>query len=247
MTSVVGIFCRDGVVIGADSSATFIAGQQRTIEQPTEKLWVVADNVIVAGSGYIGLDQRFHAIVEKAWDEHVFQKTPLEAAKWLTATAIQDFVSTSAPKGHYQALVAFPYQHKPQLCEWDINTFQPELKTERLWYCSIGSAQPITDPFLALMRDILWEHGCPGLHDGIFATTWALEHAVMVNPGGVNAPIRLAVLEHGPKGLLQARVLDDDELGEHRQNIKEAKRLLRDYRDRHRAPRMEEAPDIPQP
>ena len=51
MTAIVGVLCRDGVVIGTDSSATFTYGPQRTIEQPTEKLSIVDQSVIVAGTG----------------------------------------------------------------------------------------------------------------------------------------------------------------------------------------------------
>jgi hypothetical protein len=55
MTSVVGALCKDGVVVGSDSAATFVAGGMRTIEQPTEKLVVVRDHIIVAGTGQVGL------------------------------------------------------------------------------------------------------------------------------------------------------------------------------------------------
>ena len=41
MTSVVGILCKDGVVVGTDSSATFDNGQIRTIEQPFEKIEIM--------------------------------------------------------------------------------------------------------------------------------------------------------------------------------------------------------------
>ena len=67
MTAIVGILCQQAVVIGTDSSATFSSGSQQTIEQPIEKLLIVPDNIIVVGTGQIGLGQRFSAIVEKAW------------------------------------------------------------------------------------------------------------------------------------------------------------------------------------
>jgi 20S proteasome alpha/beta subunit len=31
MTAIVGVICKDGVVIGSDSAATFAAGRQNTI------------------------------------------------------------------------------------------------------------------------------------------------------------------------------------------------------------------------
>lgn len=66
MTILVGIKCKDGVLIGSDSSATFAAGQIRTIEQTTKKIEIVDGKIIVAGTGQIGLGQRFCHQVEQA-------------------------------------------------------------------------------------------------------------------------------------------------------------------------------------
>lgn len=46
-----------------------------------------------------------------------------------------------------------------------------------------------------LMREISWSGGPPNVQDATFAVTWALDHAVTCNPGGINAPVRIAVLE----------------------------------------------------
>ena len=94
---------------------------------------------------------------------------------------------------------------------------------------SKGSGQPITDPFLALMRSVFWKDRPPSVQDGTFAVTWALEHAIEANPGGINGPIRVAVLERGTTSgaSLSARFLDDWELEEHKENIAAAKDQLR--------------------
>jgi hypothetical protein len=96
------------------------------------------------------------------------------------------------------------------------------------------------------MREIYWQEGPPDTQDGIFTVTWALEHAVAVNPGGVNKPIYLAVLET-KKGQAQARLLKDDELDEHRQNVKAAKEQLRELRTQHQGILETEIPDVPRP
>ncbi len=234
MTSIVGVLCRDGVVIGSDSSATFGNGQLRTMEQPYQKLEVIGSHVLLAGTGQIGLGQRFSAVVKKTWDTKGFSRdekgnlrSAIEAAKHLCRQGINDFAETNAPKGQYGALVAFPCEQVFHLCEFSVDDFQPEMKTERLWYCSMGCAQPITDPFLAFVRDVFWSDGLPTVRDAINAVTWTLDHAVQVNPGGVNGPIQLGVLEKGSKGLLEAKSLSDAELGEARQFIHEAKQTLK--------------------
>ena len=143
MTAVVGVLCRDGVVIGTDSSATFGPGPQfRTIEQPTDKLDVIGEHLIIAGTGEIGLSQRFCAIAEMAWKEKLFQKPPLEVVKLLSRAAIEDMAQTYLQPGKYGALLAFPCGDIPCLCEFALHNFQPELKTDRLWYTSMGSAEP---------------------------------------------------------------------------------------------------------
>lgn len=243
MTILVGVYCKDGVVVGTDSAATFAAGQTRTIEQATRKIDIVGDHIIVAGTGQVGLGQRFTAVVEKAWTDKTFQKPALEVGKALAAATIADFGSTSAPK-QYGALVAFPCQQKPILCEFSVEHFQPELKTDRLWYTSMGSAQPITDPFLGFIRDVFWADGLPTCSEAVFAVTWTLSHAIKLNPGGVNGPIQMAVLA-SEKGKYTARLLDPGEIEAHEENVEGAMEHLRKYRDVLAGKNAAAAPDVP--
>src|SRR5258705_10616512 len=73
-TAIVGIRCKDGVVIGADSSATFgDGGGNRFIEQSTRrKIEIIGENVIVAGTGAVGHMQRFTAVTQKLWSDKAF-------------------------------------------------------------------------------------------------------------------------------------------------------------------------------
>src|SRR3990172_7901823 len=222
MTILVGLRCQEGVVIGSNSSATFTAPSINTIEQPTKKVIITADKVIVAGTGQHGLGQRFNALVEKAWSEKVFSgtnTTPLEIAKHLTAAGMKDFIETSVSKGEYGALVAFPCGKKFCLCEFAIKDFQPELKDENIWYVSMGSGQPIADPFLGLLRRVFWKDSPPRLSEGIFAVTWTLQQAIELNPGGIKGPSQIALLSADETGDLRARLLDNAELDEHLDSV----------------------------
>ena len=69
MTILIGVLCKDGVVVGTDSSATFVAGGFGTIEQPTKKIDIIDEKIIVAGTGQVGLGQRFSYQIKKAWSE----------------------------------------------------------------------------------------------------------------------------------------------------------------------------------
>lgn len=246
MTIIVGILCKDGVVVGADSAATFHAGQTRTIEQVTKKIEIVADRVIVATTGAGGMGQRFAAVVEQAWHDKVFTKPAIEVGKALSAAGISDFASTQAPRGTFGALVAFPCQQKPCLVEFGETDFQPELKTKNIWYVSMGSGQTIADPFLGLMREAFWDDGVPSCKDAEFVVTWILSQAIKLNPGGVNGPMQVAVLQPA-EGNFIARVLDQPEIDGHEENVEGLIQHMRKYRDILRGVKVEGAPDVPKP
>lgn len=240
MTAVVGILCQNGVVIGTDSSATFSAGRVRTIEQPCDKLRIIGNSVVIAGSGPVGMGQRFEAIVEEAWNKQLFKVSAISVVKTLSKNAIEDFTYTHAEKGQYSALVAFPVKKKFYLCEFAQTDFQPELKTENLWYVSLGSTQHITDSFLAFMRRVLWPSGPPPIPDAVFSTAWALQHAIEVNAGGVNAPAHIAVCHDSS---LQVELQKD--LSEHNLNIEDAIKALGEHCKHLLAPKEETIPDVP--
>ena len=243
MTSVVGIYCKDGCVIGTDSSITMSANSAvRTVEQLGEKISIVDNSVVIAGTGSFGLGQRFGCIIQKLWQEKSFQN-PNEVSKQISRLMHEDMRSTYLNPGQYGAFIAFPCQKGHYLCEYDPETFQPEFKNEKFWYGSMGSAQLITDPFLGFMRDVFWRDGLPTVTEAVFTVTWTLEHAITVNTGGVNGPIRIAVLEK-TKGVMTARVISDEELDEHRQSIADIKDSMKNVREKFKGENVS-VPNIP--
>ena len=247
MTAIVGILCSDGVVIGTDSSTTFaVAGGVTSIEQPTEKIEIIGEGIILAGTGAVGLNQRFTEVIKRALADKKFKGDRNNLSKYLCRLMIEDFQYTGVQPGRhgYGALVAFSCEQKAQLCEFPITDFQPEFKTEKLWYVSMGSSQFITDSFLGFVRDVYWNDGMPTVNDGIFAITWTLRQAIDLNTGGVKDPIRIAVLEKQGTDY-KARLIEDAELQEHVQNIEAAKNALRNFRTEQVDPA--EAEELPVP
>ena len=235
MTAIVGLFCKDGVVIGADSSMTLAAaGNFRTIEQSSNKIHIVDGRIIIAGTGSVGLGQRFCAMAEKAGG---LKGNPLEAAKHLCKGAIDDFSQTGLEIGKidYGALVAFPVAY---------GNFQPELRNSQMWFSTMGNHQHITDAFLGLMKDVFWPNSQPSLHDGVFTAVWTLQHVVALNTGGVADPIRIAILET-KDGKAKARILEESDLAQHKQYVAEAKEHMRKFRDTLQSGAVETAPDVP--
>ena len=245
MTVVVGIRCTDGVVIGTDSAMILgPSAQQLTIEQPyRSKIDVIDSHIIVAGTGQIGLGQRFAHEVEQLWKEKSFAgKSLVEIGALIAKNTLGNFISTHVPSGQYGALVAVPCGKRAELIEFDAATFQPEFKTVDNWYASMGSGQMVADPLLGFVRQVFWGDSPPKRQDGVFAATMVLKLACDMAPLGVAPPIQMAIFAPNHKGQLAASHLSEDELHEHEGNVKEALEYFSKYPDQIRNP-----PDGPMP
>jgi 20S proteasome alpha/beta subunit len=224
VTLLVGIHCTDGVVVAADSASTFGNPGAFTITHPVQKIAIIEKKVIVACTGHTGLAQRFEAVVETLYSGPDWKGSAIDKGKTMAARGIQDFAQTGIRPGQFGAIVAFMHQNKPQLCEYQVADFQPDLKGEQCWYVSMGSGQSLADPYLALMRMAFWREGPPTLQSGIFTAAWVMHHAIEAAPGFVRAPIDIAVLEDG-----KARLLDPDELQEHHTHVQESMEHFRTF------------------
>ena len=162
-------------MIGSDSSATFGPHpQSHTVEQSVKKICIIEDRIIVAGTGEVGLGQTFCEAVRQQWQKMSFRdQSPIQIAKEFCKGGKDDFAHTKAQQGTYGAMVAFPTKgNKFHHCEFAVQNFQPELKTGDMWFTSMGSGQPITDPFLALLKRVFWREVQPLVDEAVFAASW---------------------------------------------------------------------------
>lgn len=266
MTAIVGVNCQEGVVIGSDSSATFEAGPGvRTIEHgPVKKLFAVGDRIVYAHTGAVGLGQRFHEVITGMWNDEIpgtegdvnysfdsdahHERTAREISGYainnFRRTRLGDFTDGNPQSSHlgFGALVGFPASSGFELYEFDTHSFQPEWKNDP-WWCSMGSGQSITDPFLALMAESLFPDRRPKLEEGIFLSLWTLRHVIEFNTGGIDGPPRLAVLRQGSPA---ARLLDEDQISEHQSAVDQAVDHLREFRSKLGGEVTEDTPDAPQ-
>ncbi len=246
MTALVGVLCTDGVVVGTDSAASFTAGQAFTIKQKVKKLWVAENCAIVAGTGQVGMGQRFTEIVGSTFTNNKCKnKKPLEVARELAAASHKDFVNTGAHQGQFGALVAFGASKETHLCEFATRDFQPELKNEKTWFVSMGSGQPITDPFLGLLKKAFFADTQPTLAEGIFTVTWTLQNVFDLCVGHIDGPSQIGVLTKKDDANFAARILTDDEITQHEENARGAERHLAEYKNKLQSNKPKE--DIPEP
>jgi hypothetical protein len=204
--------------------ATSGNGQLHTMQTASSsKIQIIGERVIIAGTGEVGLSQRFHQIVKDAWDGNEFSKGCLACTTGLAGKTVANFQQSGVPLRQqigygFAALMAAPFAKEIGLVEFGIGNFQPEVKAHPLHFVSAGSGQMLADPFLAFVDRIVWRQQLPTLADGKLGVLWALRHAIRLAPGGVGDPIQMATLTE-VKGQAEAKMVGPDEQAEFEQHV----------------------------
>jgi len=113
----------------------------------------------------------------------------------------------------------------PCLFRFDYNG-APERATEELPFVAMGLGQPIADPFLALLKRLLWQNSQPTLAEGRLAATWTIDHVRLTNPGGVGGKIQLATLSGNPGKPPTISLFSEQDVQEHLEQIRAAEQAL---------------------
>ena len=237
MTVVVGIRCKDGVVIGADSSATSSFLQNfPVLEDHVQKIDIVGDRFIIAGSGSMGIFQllreKCNLILQEA---DTWEKSKFEFGKAIRNGFEEELNTIKADmQSCIDVLIAYDSKGEPTLMEISAaNTQrQPEWKElHQLWYASIGSGQIHADPFLGFLRSVYVPKmkNAPDLKLGKFMAYWTVRHVCNVNAGGVKEPIYLATLSKTNKQRCMASMVPDEELSELREMVNNVTEEMSSY------------------
>jgi ATP-dependent protease HslVU (ClpYQ) peptidase subunit len=263
MTLIVGVKCSDGIVLGADSKATYATPMgQSTISQDTVTKLHIANNRIVVGvSGPIGLGQSYSDEVDAylvqsgqqvKWKSVAAAKTDLiqrfwkhAGPCWQRAGATAGVIGQQAALMqclHYSA-VAFAIEHEPHLITFS-HQCEAEEVTKDLPFAAIGSGQPQADSFLAFIRRIFWPSGLPTMTDGQLACIWTLKEVIAHSPGGVGGDIQVVVMSE-EKHKWKAAELPRVEIENHLQAITEMEDGMRKQRLASTTPSAAE--EIPEP
>ena len=261
MTLIIGIKCSDGIVLGSDGAATLGAMGQFTVRQPTKKLFIHQDCIVVGVSGPVGLGQRIDDMFDRLYSgKELSGKKPAEAMTILrthlwneclageigAAAQARNIVGDAANASALsQTLVALPVSRELCLFQFDQNG-APEMATNDLPFVAIGSGQRLADPFLAFLRRIFWKDRCPNVADGIFAVWWTLHQAIETAPGYVADPKQIVVLQNVTSKIC-ARELTGQQLSEHAEVVGKAEDHLRAFRREQQVRPTPEVSPIPEP
>lgn len=252
MTLIVGILCRDGVVMASDSAATMGASGFHTIgQQWVKKLALLDPRTLMAATGAIGIGQLIGDRVKRMSQGGALGggKTPEQimhdigiaigemVRPYFDLAQVQKGITGDAAGTLCKSMIALPVKKEPCLFTFDFNG-APERVTKELPFVAMGSGQVIADPFLAFLKRTFWASGQPTVADGRLVAVWAIEHVCQTNPGGVGGTVQLATLVNE-----QASISDSDEIEAHRERVADAERAMV------RAVREEAAPkaEVPAP
>ena len=231
MTVVVAFLCTDGVVVAADSMLTSNMGNVPVAHHTGKKVSVLRGHQVFAYAGDQGQGDRFRIVAD---DLHAGVAQAAHAINYplgLTQSIISQFHATGIGNAiNVNTVLAYEHGGSHQCCIFE-GAIQPRLLDEHHFYAALGSGKLSADPFLRFLVDVFCQDGPPNVREGVFLATWAIEHVIRTNPGGVAGPIRIATLERTDDGAQAARELPDTEIEEHRQAIDSASIALRAWRD----------------
>lgn len=236
MTLLVGILCKDGVVMASDSAATFAAGTTWTIgQQEVQKVRRLTEQMLYSATGAVGTSQLIAERLTSLAKDLGNAKGPVDAMDKMGQAILESVrpylqganlvrALTGESGALCKCLVAVPVANRAQLYQFD-HSGAPERATSDVPFVALGSGQQIADPFLALLRRLLWTGEEPTLAEGKLVATWAIDHVRRTNPGGVGGRIQLATLAHDGKKIA-ATILPPSEVAEHEQRVGSAEQAL---------------------
>lgn len=232
MTVIVGIYCNNGIVLAGDSALTL----NGLMEQPyPHKLSIIGDRFLTGFAGDLGYAQRIDYVFKQYNVEHGLEgKDSFEIATTLSQHVINNYLLTNINTIPHNIptsiLAAFSSSSSYYLVNFPSPNFQPIFFDERNPFCSIGSGHHITNPLLSFLKGIFWPDETLTLNDGIFAAIMSLKLAIEINPGGINKPICVGILQKVSNNEFVTNLLDEDLMQEHLNNADSAVEHFQSYK-----------------
>jgi hypothetical protein len=249
MTVVVAFHCNDGVVIAADSMITPSVGGLSVGHHHGMKLATLAGPQLFAFAGDQGQAARFRTMADGSHGLIPQVGHPLDYAIAISQSIVGQLQSTgiAVQMINTNTILAFEKGGRHHCCVFE-GPLQPRFLDPDHFYVALGSGKLSADPFLRFLADIFCANNVqPSVREGIFLATWAVQHVIDTNPGGVAGPIRVATFQPTAAGTFEARNLPDDEIAEHQQAIESAAHALRTWRDQLQSGKAaEDAPQQPE-
>ena len=230
MTVVVSFLCSNGAVVAADSMLTSSFGNIPLARHTGKKLAILSGRQVFAYAGDQGQGDRLRFMAESMHGQIAERPHPIGYGILISSLLIKQFQATGiAGAIDVNAVLAYAHKDTPICCMFE-GSIQPRLLDEDHFYCAFGSGKLGADPFLRFLVDVFCQDGWPKVREAVFLATWAIEHVIRTNPGGVAGPIRVGVLERDKDCKWSAYEVDNREIAEHQMAIESATGSLRSWR-----------------
>lgn len=211
MTLVLAMVCSDGLILAADSAATFAEG----LKQPTVKIHNFGKSMLWGGSGHEGMLQEIETALTTKWATNSYWKSPLDfrqQVRRLLSPIYQEWSTTQVPIRIQQynlpsvAHLVFVGYIAGQPCIIEVEPNCTVGQLEGYGHHAIGSAALIAQALLYPHRQRK-----PLLEIGKVICYRVMEDAIEIAPGAVAKPIHLWVIEKPTSAQTDSKVY---ELGE---------------------------------
>jgi len=240
---VIGLKCSNGIIVGADSAATFGGLMRETIRQTARKIHVVDDRVLIGCAGLVGLGQRYmgelHEMLSEDRDYSTLPPYRLMAhLQQLFTDATQETMQSLALAKRFSELgvlnaglagtiVAMKSAGELALFSFD-EVCNPEGATADLPFVSVGSGQSLADPFLAHLKRVLWGDEQPHMALGALGVIWTLQHVIGVNPGGISPPLEVYQMTLDGAGEVHIEAMHPDSVSDAESQIVDIETRMRE-------------------
>jgi hypothetical protein len=213
---IVGVRCKDSVVLAASGLGAVLSKGDPTAEAPAGLLRVVGRQVVLGVSGPEGLTREISA----ALAAYVAERDPGRVEPEAHSTGIRDALAepvglavamtkalrrvpgVAVGPGEFVlggSMIALPAKGTPCLYVVDEELAVTEI-TEEVACAAIGPARAAAESFLAFVRRLLWRDGQPTRAEAQLAAYWTVRHVVETTLGRPGRSVQVLSLSRRSDG-----------------------------------------------
>jgi len=252
MTLIIGVRCRNGIVMGSDGLTTYSSFDGLpTIELQTgSKIRVIRNNALYAAAGEVGVGQDILAKLDHKWDSISTKESRYHEVRREIATAISGEIEQYAnriektlivvnrdkipadryliEKVEFQSVICTSIGNECYLFQFDEHGNPVELEPA-FTFIAIGSGQEPADFFLKFIKRVVWENRPPEtIRQAITGVLWTLQYVTSGSASlGVGDPFSIGVLEK-ENDTWQTSTFEGDSLRLYEDDIRIAEKALRE-------------------
>ncbi len=209
MTIMIGVLCKDGLVIGSDGLSTLTYSGGSTISQKAKKLEIIDNQMVYGLTGYIGLGQIFIEEIKNTINgKDLLRDRPMniilnirkalsisfEDIVNMTNKAIPSLGNAIGGNVKSNSIGGFLTSNGPTLFHFNEQLIPTIIKPETPFH-SIGCNDQLTDSFMANINRLCWNGTLPTVKEGILSVIWGINKAIELNPM-LGHPIQIIKLEN---------------------------------------------------